>query len=102
VFELDQKRRDELIEQWARRIVEGGLAAPAVFLLEAHKPLAGIGAQLLLAFAPLIGSLVRLNVGELAAFVRRPDNLDLLLARIETLEAQRAEGEDAQRERERG
>jgi len=92
VFELDERRRDELIEEWASRIVQRGLAAPAVFFLEAHKPLAGIGAHLLLAFAPLIGSLVRLNVGELAAFLRQSDNLDRLLARIEALEGQRERG----------
>lgn len=101
MFELEESRRDELVEAWARRIVDRGLAAAAVFFLEAHKPLGGIGSHMLVAFAPLLGPLVRLNVGELAAFVRQPDNLERLITRIEALEAQRLAAQEAQRRRQR-
>ncbi|MGD8452176.1 MAG: hypothetical protein PVJ57_10190 [Phycisphaerae bacterium] len=89
MFELDESRRDALLERWARRLVDRGLAAPAVFLLEAHKPLAGLSAQALIAFRPLLTPLVPLDVGELAAFMRDVDNIERLLRRIEELEDRR-------------
>ena len=99
MFELDPARRDDLVDSWARRLVERGLATPAVFLLEAHKPLSGLGAHAITAFQPLIAPLVRLDVGELAAFMREVDNVERLLMRIEELERQRTEHEDARRRR---
>jgi hypothetical protein len=99
MFELDVQRREELVENWARRIVERGLATPAVFLLEAQKPLAGLGAHALTAFAPLISSLLPVNAGELAAFVRDVDNLERLLCRIEQLEEARHQQQAADQRR---
>jgi hypothetical protein len=99
VFELDESRRDELVESGARKIVERGLATAAVFLLEAHKPLAGLGSQAVLAFQPLLGSLFPVNFGELAAFMRHPDNVERLLQRIEELEGQRNHELEAARRR---
>ena len=86
MFELSESRRDELIERWARRIVDRGLSSAAVFLLQAHVPLAGIGAQALLGFRPLVESLLHVDAHELAAFLREPDNIELLVLRIEELE----------------
>jgi hypothetical protein len=90
VFELEARRRDELVESWAQKIVARGLAGPAVFLLEAHKPLGGLSAQALAAFRPLLTPLLPVNVEELAAFVREVDNVERLLARIEQLDRQRS------------
>jgi hypothetical protein len=89
VFELEARRRDELVEGWAQKIVARGLASPAVFLLEAHKPLSGLSAQALAAFRPLLTPLLPVNVGELAAFVHDVDNIERLLTRIEELDRQR-------------
>lgn len=99
MFELDESRRDELVERWAHRLVSRGLAAPAVFLLEAHKPLAGLSAHALVAFRPLLSPLVPLDVGELAAFIRDVDNVERLLCRIEELEQQRTSREATRRRR---
>ena len=99
MFELDPGRRDELVESWARRIVDRGLATPAVFLLEAHKPLSGLGAHAVVAFQPLISPLVRINAGELAAFMRDTQNVEMLLRKIETLERDREDTEQARRRR---
>lgn len=85
MFELDDQRRDELVEQWAEKICAKGLGVPAIFLLEAHKPLAGIGSNVTVAFQPLLAPLVSLNVGELAAFMRNVDNVERLTQRIEEL-----------------
>ena len=48
--------RDEAFEVIATRIVERGLAVPAVFFLEMHKPLAGLVHGTLTAFDPLVGA----------------------------------------------
>jgi hypothetical protein len=89
MFELSEARRDELAESWAARIVERGLGSAAVFLLEAHKPLAGIGAHALVGFQPMIEPFLRINATELAAFMRQPENIERLIGRIETLDEQR-------------
>lgn len=95
MFELDPSRRDELVDLWARKLVDRGLATAAVFLLEAHKPLAGLGAQAMVAFQPLLTPLVPINVPELAAFMRGTDNVELLIQRVEQLETQRTAAQNA-------
>lgn len=99
VFELSESRRDELVESWAQRVVARGLGTAAVFLLEAHKPLGGLGAQAVVAFQPLLTPLVPLNVGEVAAFMRQADNVERLVLRIEQLEHERNEHLARQRRR---
>lgn len=89
MFELSEARRDELVEDWATRIVDRGLSTAAVFLLEAHKPLAGIGAHVALGIKPIIESLIRVDAAELAAFLRDPENVERLIARVEKLDRQR-------------
>jgi hypothetical protein len=91
VFELDDARRDELIETWAHKLSAHGLGAAAVFLLEAHKPLAGLGAQAITAVEPMLAALVPIHVGELAAFMHRAENIERLVVRIEQLERIRQE-----------
>jgi hypothetical protein len=91
MFELSTDRRDALIEAWAPWIVGRGLSTAAVFLLEAHKPLAGLGAHGILAFRPVVEGLLRVNAGELAAFVRHSDNIEMLIRRVEELDRQRRE-----------
>lgn len=99
MFELEPARRDELIETWARRIVDRGLGTAAVFLLEAHKPIAGLSAHAAIVFQPLLSAVVPLNVGELAAFMHDVDNIERLLRRIEDLEQARHEADTAARTR---
>ncbi len=99
MFELEDCRRDQLIEAWAQKIVGKGLATAAVFMIEAHKPIAGLGAHAALAFHPLLSPLLRVDFGELAAFMYRPDNLERLLQRIEGLERARTEAEEQRRRR---
>ncbi|MEW6253509.1 MAG: hypothetical protein AB1716_22930 [Planctomycetota bacterium] len=99
MFELDETRRDALVEGWAQRIVARGFGPLAVFALEAHKPLAGIGAQAVLAFGPLVSALTAAPAEELAAFLHSPDNVERLIVRIEQLNAERAAARTAERKR---
>ena len=95
--ELSAARRDELVETWAQGIAARGLGAAAVFLLEAHKPLAGLGAQAVRAFQPLLANVLRLNIEELAAFMSDDENVERLARRIEEVQRERTEQEDAAR-----
>ena len=99
MFELDESRRDELVESWARKLVQRGLGTAAVFMLEAHKPLAGLGAHAVIAFRPLLDSAFGLNFGELAAFMRSTDNVERLVQRVEELERGRHDDLEATRRR---
>lgn len=99
MFELDPARRDELIEAWAQHIVARGLGTAAVFLLEAHKPLAGPGAQVLAAFLPVLQAILAVNVHELAAFMHEPANVERLIRRIELKENGRQEAQAARHAR---
>jgi hypothetical protein len=94
MFELSESRRDELVERWATRITDRGLTSAAVFLLQAHTPLAGIGAQALMGFRPLVESLLRVDATELAAFLREPDNIELLVLRIEELDREQRDSKN--------
>lgn len=101
MFELDDARRDELVEKWAHMLVDRGFGVAGVFLLEAHKPLSGFGAHAALAFQPLITPLINLNVNEVAAFMRRTENVEMLIRRVEALEHERNAVRDAADERRR-
>ncbi len=99
MFELDESRRDELAEAWAKRIVQRGLGTAAVFLLEAHKPLAGLGSHAVVAFQPLLRGILPWSMGEIAAFMHGSDNVERLIQRVEELEARRSDKSDAPRRR---
>lgn len=101
MFELSDERRDELVEQWARWLVDRGFGTAAVFMLEAHKPIAGVGAHAVLAFGPLLGPLVPLDPNELAAFMHHGDNVERLIQRVEALEEARQNEQSRQRRRQR-
>jgi hypothetical protein len=92
MFELSDARRDELIERWAQAAVRRGLGAAAIFMLEAHKPVAGIGAQAVLAFQPMLAAFLSWNLDEVAAFLYHSDNVERLIRRIEVLEEERSHG----------
>jgi hypothetical protein len=98
VFELSDVRRAELIEDWAKRLVARGLGPLAVFLLEAHKPLGGIGANAVLAFQPVLDNLLPVHSAEVAAFINRPENIEQLILRVEALADERAAAAQAERE----
>ena len=86
--DLSPQDRDELIDSIAGRIIGRGMAVPATFLLEMHKPLCFLGSQLLLLGTPILGPFV--GFGRLARFsslMEKRENVELLLNRIEELSA---------------
>jgi hypothetical protein len=81
---LRPARRDELVEDVARRLRAWGLGAPAILLLQMHAPLSFLGSQLLFATQPFVGWLTgdRL-IHDLAYLLEEPENVERLIARLE-------------------
>ena len=73
------------VEELANKIIDLRLTAPAILLLEAHKPLAFVGSQLLLIAQPTLGILLPKNLVENTAnLLANPDQLETLITRLET------------------
>ncbi len=73
------------VEKVANRIIELRLTAPAILLLEAHKPLAFLGSQLLLVAQPILDIFLPQNLaGNTVDLLADPDQLEQLLTRLET------------------
>lgn len=89
--EFYQSQRLERLVEW---IESRGLCTPAILFLEASKPLAPIGSQLLLLAQPLIGPAMSWlgrgdgdqALADCADLLESPDSLDRLLARLERAE----------------
>ncbi len=83
---LSPAERDELIDRFARKVVGRNLETPAVFMLEAHKPLAFLMSQAMLFGAPLMGAFFGFRNMELwARLLEDRENYDRLISRIEEL-----------------
>ncbi len=73
------------VEKVANKIYNLGLTAPAILLLEAHKPLAFVGSQLLLVAQPTLDIFLPKNLtGNAANLLSNPDQLEELITRLET------------------
>jgi hypothetical protein len=82
--ELTDDRRDELIEKLSREVVERGLTAPAIFLLESFKPFSFIGSQMLIFFEPIVQSIFSFKAyDDVRALFEDRENVERLLCEIE-------------------
>ena len=80
---LDTQRRDELIEQLSQRAARLGMTSPAILLLEMHKPLAFLGAQLVWATQPLLQGWWRdQDLRDLARLLEDRAGVDALIERL--------------------
>ena len=84
--EVTDAQRDEMIDAFARKVVARRLETPAVFFLEAHKPLSFVASQSLLLGAPLLGAFFGFrNVNRWARILEERENVERLIKRIEIL-----------------
>jgi len=84
--DLNPARRDEIVERVAQKVQDWGLLAPAVFFLEANRPLGLLGGQLLLFAQPLLGFFVDdALVRDAALLLEEPQGVERLIARLEEL-----------------
>ena len=75
---------EAIIERAAKWIVSKGLATPAVFLLEMHKPIAPLGSLVMLGAMPFVGPFVGFGkVEQFALMAEDRQNIEKLLLKIE-------------------
>jgi len=68
----------------AKKIIDLGLTAPAILMLEAHKPMAFLGSQLLLIAQPTLDILLPPNlIHNTASLLSNPDQLEELITTLE-------------------
>ena len=79
-------QKTSFIADITNKITSSGLAAPAVLLLEAHKPLAFIGSQLLLIIQPTAEIFFPHNkfMPNMINFLNDPAQVESLISRLET------------------
>lgn len=77
------------IKKVADKITDLGLTAPAIFLLEANKPLAFVGSQLLLVAQPTLDLFFSSNfTRNMADLLADPAQMEQLITSLETSTAQ--------------
>jgi len=75
---------DALVERLARLVGRWGLTTPAIFFLEANKPLSFIGSQALLLLQPMTDLFMTPELtADLAALFADRDRLETLISRLE-------------------
>ena len=90
--ELSEEETAELIERAALAVEKKRMTTGAILALEMHKPLAGIGAQASIVFAPfLVPFFGYENVNDYSRLIKSRDNIERLLKRLESTPAQPGE-----------
>jgi len=93
--ELTPEETDALILKAANEIARRRLQAPAILFLEMHKPLANIGAQSALAFAPFAVPFLGFDfVNNYSRLFSKRENVEALLVKIEELSKPSAAKDD--------
>jgi len=81
---LDAVRRDQLIEDLARRLRQWGLSSPGIAFLEINRPFSYIGSQFLLFVQPLLAGFIDAKLtGEYVSLLEDRDNMRRLIERLE-------------------
>jgi hypothetical protein len=87
---MELKTEEELLSYFAEKIANRGLTTPAIFLLEAFKPLNLIGSQVLIFLDPLIKLLLNLKYyQEIIKLLENRENIERLIIAIENCENQK-------------
>ncbi|MFC1851048.1 hypothetical protein ACFL27_12715 [candidate division CSSED10-310 bacterium] len=90
----------KLLDNLAQKIVERRMAAPAIFFLEVSKPLNFIGSQMLVFFEPIIQTVYTFqNYDSYRQLLEKREAIELLLVRIEALDAEQRRREKEARKR---
>ena len=87
--ETEDKEPSELLDRFARKIVERRLATPAILFLESVKPLSFLGNQTMVFFQPIVQSIFTFkSYDDVMTLLEDRENVEHLLRRIEELEAE--------------
>ena len=83
---LGSDRRDQLIDDLARRLDGWKLATPAIAFLEVHKPLGFLASQTLLVFQPLLTPFLdNVSVEEYSLLLEDASSVERVICRLEEL-----------------
>jgi hypothetical protein len=95
---LSPEERERALDEIAARVRRYGLETPALFVLEMHRPLAGIAGMASFMVTPLFGAFLGLDrVEKYAAMIGDPDALDALAQRLDAArDAKRAGRREAE------
>ncbi len=92
----------EVMDRFARKIVDRRMTAPAILFLESAKPLSFLGNQAMVFFQPIVQSIFRFKTyDDVMEILEDRDNVEYLLARIEELEAEVSEKAREEKQRRR-
>lgn len=82
--ELTEDQEKELIQKAAQEIRKRKLQAPAVLMLEMHKPLAFLSSQAAIVFSPFLVPFLGFdNVNDYSRLFSKRDNIERLLLELE-------------------
>lgn len=90
-----QSLEKEMIDKFAQKIVDTGMATPAIFMLEIGKPLNFIGAQTMNFFGPIVESFMKKDnhYYEFTEMLEDRGTVEKILMRIEEIENNKKEQE---------
>jgi hypothetical protein len=93
----------KLLDSIATRVVDVGMAVPAILFLESTKPLSFVGSQLLHFFGPIARAFLDArSIERFALLLEDRENIERLLVRVESREAERSEKEHEAKTRAKG
>jgi hypothetical protein len=82
--ELSEQEEEELLDKAASEIRKRKLEAPAILMLELHKPVAYVGSHAAIAFSPfLVPFLGYDNINNYSRLFSKKENIERLLQRLD-------------------
>lgn len=82
--ELTDEEADVLLDKAAAQILKRQLQAPAILMLEMHKPLARLGSQASIVFSPFLVPFLGFdNVNNYSRLMGKPGAVEALMQRLE-------------------
>lgn len=92
--ELTEEETERLIEKAASGLKKRHLGAPAILMLESHRPLANVGSQAAVVFGPFLIPFLGFDaVNDYARLFTKQENVERLLRKLEEERPQAAEEE---------
>lgn len=84
--DLTEAETEALIEKAANQFAKRNLHAPAILFLEMHKPLAYVGANAAVAFAPFMVPILGYDaVNDYSRLFSKRENVEKLIKKLEEL-----------------
>lgn len=82
--ELSEQEEEQLLDKAASEIRKRKLEAPAILMLELHKPVAYVGSHAAIAFSPfLVPFLGYDNINNYSRLFSKKENIERLLKRLD-------------------